>query len=448
MALQVMDTEGLDSENPAGDDATPDLTQEPTGSPADVRCTVKSPLLPKVPEADPCATAVDLPQRNDLPAIHFTRLFAAVLIVSFHLCDRGNNAAESNFLTRQNHWVGFFFLLSGFCMAHSRLSRGTASEDTSCENCVPEWKTLLRRIINVYPTYLAAIVLTTIGREGFYSLSGALLHWRVALEMMLGQCWANCHDNCEYLFTDSTMNSPGWFISALTGCWLIENACFNTMRQLQKLSSKAWLFAGIPAVALWQAICPLVHYPWAYDKGSDWPCIYALVSLHIYFSGVMLAFWYHSYELLRTQTWWCASLAMAALMLMSCLDDAAIFWTNNAAVDGCSLLPLHALLIVGLAAGTDPLAKLFAALKGPAFCDASSLSLAVYLLQRPISSLWIRWVTWDPNHPIRKPFLIIHHFPFPTWVFFVMALLTASVTVHCTIQRPVANLVLPLLRKK
>jgi len=133
---------------------------------------------------------------------------------------------------------------------------------------------------------------------------------------------------------------------------------------------------------------------------------------------------------------------------MSCLDDAAIFWTNNAAVDGCSLLPLHALLIVGLAAGTDPLAKLFAALKGPAFCDASSLSLAVYLLQRPISSLWIRWVTWDPNHPIRKPWFFLQRFPFPTWVFFVMALLTASVTVHCTIQRPVANLVLPLLRKK
>ena len=89
------------------------------------------------------------------------------------------------------------------------------------------------------------------------------------------------------------------------------------------------------------------------------------------------------------------------------------------------LLPLHLLLITGLATPTDPLASALGALGPTAASAARDLSLGIYLLQAPALHAARIWAGWGDT-------------PAQLFATFTLLILAAA-AVHYAVQRPVAS---------
>tara|TARA_B110001452_G_scaffold212815_1_gene183497 strand:- start:217 stop:558 length:342 start_codon:yes stop_codon:yes gene_type:complete len=95
------------------------------------------------------------------------------------------------------------------------------------------------------------------------------------------------------------------------------------------------------------------------------------------------------------------------------------------------LLPLHLLLITGLATSTDPLASALGALGPTAASAARDLSLGIYLLQDSALHAARIWAGWGDTPPREKtPAQLVATFTL---------LILAAAAVHYAVQRPVAS---------
>ena len=83
------------------------------------------------------------------------RLVGCFHIVAFHTLGYPRFLLDFGAL-----WVSFFFTVSGFVATHAKLSRLSSLADVEAEPWLPSRRQLLRRLIGVYPTYVAALLLS------------------------------------------------------------------------------------------------------------------------------------------------------------------------------------------------------------------------------------------------------------------------------------------------
>ena len=94
--------------------------------------------------------------QRDAPALNFCRLFGAIHITTlFHYI----TSSSSSFSGWGSTWVCFFFMVSGFGPAHSRLMRAPVAWKNDVGPLRPQGRTLARRLLNVYAPYALALTL-------------------------------------------------------------------------------------------------------------------------------------------------------------------------------------------------------------------------------------------------------------------------------------------------
>lgn len=114
-------------------------------------------LLDTTPLLEPPTTSATqriLPK--DLPALHAVRLLATIHIAVYHTVPNWHYGGSAWGAT----WVPFFFLLSGFGPAHSRLL-DEALDEADASSPPPlcmSLATLLRRLAAVYPTHALGVL--------------------------------------------------------------------------------------------------------------------------------------------------------------------------------------------------------------------------------------------------------------------------------------------------
>lgn len=267
------------------------------------------------------------------------------------------------FVGHGGSWVAFFFILSGFGPAHSRLCAGEPEAPGSLlSRLLPRRATLSRRLASVYPTYLFALLTGVVcicsaspgARTWYGGLDAPTAEFRapdpgfvtvvsplpgtpalrtLPLDVLLLQAPIGI----PYWGLESYWNIPGWFVSALALMWLCERAFF----ELGALCSRQrhglllgfvgvgcvyflWPFARF--VPLWGCAMTLrdvkpgggiAMADWAYNQGVGF--------LHAYFTGVLLAFAHHRHVAihgaartpLSSPSAWCATLALTLYMCCS-----------------------------------------------------------------------------------------------------------------------------------
>jgi len=198
-------------------------------------------------------------------------------------------------------------------------------------------------------------------------------------------------------------NLPGWYVSALLMLWLLENACFCAAAALARRGRFMGPAIGLAACFIWPFIWPFAGVPYApcdwfdyrtraagFDL-SSWRNVPAFRYVECYVSGVFLAFLLSARADVGHTTRWAASAASGLLLLVFCLDTSwwgdfnVRTWAARHLIYSPALMPLHWLLIVGLAEGADPLSRLFSAWRFPDVC--ARLSFGIYILQTPVHQL-------------------------------------------------------------
>jgi hypothetical protein len=135
-----------------------------------------------------------------------------------------------------------------------------------------------------------------------------LLSWLTRCLAMRGGCsqtGQTCYDPGQLIFEGlalhvwvpasvfrHTYNSAGWYVSALAFCWLFERASIRLAAMAQVYAGDGKLpWAGMAGVALYIVASPTASFPYTWR-----PLIYvqAWRSLHVYFTGAMLAAYLHS----------------------------------------------------------------------------------------------------------------------------------------------------------
>lgn len=233
-----------------------------------------------------------------LEALTGARFFAAAAVLLMHFAvvdalgardDSWHGQWLSFWITTGGAGVGFFFLLSGFVLAHT-YARAFASE--SCPRHatghlrnahIRFWHARANRI---YPTYLAALLLTTgsalwLGHLGLTPwaecrLDSCGLPWLLSLVPL--QAWF------PDVHIQQLWNAPGWSIAAeaffyllfpflvtpvlacvrrwgwgvVAALWLVQNTAFAALSALAASASDPATQAGL---ALWLERLPLLRLP-------------------------------------------------------------------------------------------------------------------------------------------------------------------------------------------
>lgn len=366
---------------------------------------------------------------KDLPALHTIRLIGAIHIAIYHTAPGppyGPGAAWGA------SWVPFYFLLSGFGPAHSRLLQELHVEQPQKLPLQPSRLTLWRRLAAVYPTHVLGVLLSLGAamashkppRFGELSLELVLLHAWVPASWSLGYCVDEaCTD-----YVSIAYNMPSWFVSVLMGCWLLEAPAFRLGAHLCRLRHTAVWSALLFVV--WVLAWPWARCPLTWNQ-RWWNAVDVLTYIHLYAAGAVLAHVMHARAARGAPALsWAASVAAAGLAALFALDTRWLLgtradpmfidhWTHKVGL----LLPLHALLVVGLAEGTDPLARLCATRPLPAL---RHLALGAYLLQAPtyelltLASGWPTPFTSAPAHELAL----------------LAALMLVAAAAHAGVQQP------------
>lgn len=376
---------------------------------------------------------------REIPALDGFRLFAAIHIVGVHF-GPGGYLTTNSWRVWGHCWVPFFFLLSGFGVAHSAASRGSQAPDNA--ELLPRRATLLRRLLKVYPTYLVCFLLATTrvpmvlhalsrgeasAGNPLYapelSHSELVRHYVFAfIEPFMVQAYAPATFSAARF-----VNSPDWWVSAITFCWLTEpvilRVCSYCFTRLGGALSVALLM-------VWVVVWPPVCFPFTWGcsplvtgeaPGPLYTCasfrsgfrhfyaISALMFVHQYACGVLLALVLHARaaDVRTTPLRWGACVACLVLLgtffihpswigipVDGAGSDFMLIWVKTVGV----LLPVHCLLIAGLVEG-DPIAALGQALPR-AMAFSRDISLSIYLVQWPVGLWFTALVSSAQGHQV------------------------------------------------
>ena len=342
--------------------------------------------------------ARELPR--DVSSIHIVRLLAAIHICYTHtLCPKYDPGAAHY----AGSWLTFFFALSGFGPAYSKLltwrrAGGTIGLVQPSQRLSDVPRTLLRRWISVYPTYLLALLMSVVAAAKVDAApwQKPQLWPGLATDALLLQAYFPADVK---VLGSNIYNMPAWYVSAMVVLWLLEGPCYALGACCAR---RGW--AGLAAGAL-LCVTWAIFWPWAAfdplwrcsENWHSWRDVQGLRYWHCYLAGVLLAFVVHARaERQRPPVVWAATVAVALLAALFSLNLSWVGlrqpteWVQTNLIDFSGLLPLYCLLIWGLAEGADPLARLFALRPLPLV--GRHLAYGVYVLQSPVHTFMVLYV--------------------------------------------------------
>ena len=377
---------------------------------------------------------------NTLHSLTSTRFFAAMWVLMMHFVSVGalgptdSASAYGAFL---RFWlatggsaVGFFFVLSGFILAHTYHQR---LQDNLPAQRLHFWRARLARI---YPTYLLALCLTT---------ASALTLGQLGVQPWSNCTWATCTAPwllsalpLQSWFADSQIqqlwNAPGWsiateaFFYALFP-WLLRPIMALTQRFGWWSLGMLWLLQNLLFVAL--SLYTAQASPELQAGLAWWPERLPLLRLPEFamgISGWTLYKAHHTDTKPRTLHTWQALALIGALTLIWYLPAPAATSVLHIPLSGKAYLlaaPLFAALIYWLAiAERQPHQPLTRLLSAPTLVTLGQASFALYI---------IHWFG------LQSLFISFHHQgPPPVWASYltVAVLVVASVALHLGFERP------------
>ena len=435
-----------------------------TSSSADTTPPVESSRLVDE-KGKPAADNTPKPLDKLFYALHVPRLIGAVHIILGHYRTAETYDSLSATLGLSVWWVDFFFMLSSFGAAHSRMHKVSLERIATEEPILPSPTGLLRRLAAIYPTFLVAFLLSWMGRclatRGDCETPYAFTCYHPAQLILEG---LGIRDWFPYVGLipqppeagqghQLAYNEPAWFVSALLFCYLFERAFIRLAAMGQVYAGKGNVpWATIVGVGLYLVTSPTANFPFTWANSCS---IAALKALHKYFCGSVLAAYLHSradagYE----PNWLMRFAATGSLLVFIGLLFLNFAFDPDSSRDLCvrirdagATLVLYTLMIAGLAGNADPIARCLNALP-PWLNDlARDLSGGVYLLQEPVAIIIFLcfptgavalcprdnqyWPFTDGKHVQQHYFLPI----------MLPSLFAAAALVHFGWQKPIAQAV-------
>ena len=213
------------------------------GVPADA----SAPLLPPKPPA--AAAPAPIPRAKRRNALGVSRYIASCWICAFHYYkgfgseNRYGIAVTGNYWPSAGAWDGarhyfswgctwtsYFFFLSGFVLALSRL------DSSSPDKLKPTLRFVADRLVTTYPIYLLGLLLEVVYVADKLYEYGRMEWVTFAKHLFMVQSWW-----ATQAMSFWQQQEPAWFMSALLFYWAIFNASYRVLRRL-------------PSMALWPAM--------------------------------------------------------------------------------------------------------------------------------------------------------------------------------------------------
>jgi peptidoglycan/LPS O-acetylase OafA/YrhL len=315
-----------------------------------------------------------------LPALAGLRFCAAVALLLFHhagpFADRAPAAVEA-VRTGGYVWVGLFYVLSGFVLA--RAHPGPLSPQARREFWVA-------RVARLYPAYLLAFVLAApfaLERWGVATSAATVKAAAVALaSLLLVQAW--------YPPIARLWNAPGWSTSVILAFYAAFPFAVGWLSRLRRrglwaVLAAAWALS-LAAPLLWLALRPdgpVADLTWNEPRWLLALKFHPLARAGEFLAGVALGLLSARGLSLRAAAA-AGPAALAAVVALLAWGGAPYPLLHNGL-----LVPLFAVLILSVASGRGPLARLLG--WGPAR-TLGDASFAIYVLQEPLW-MWGRVLT-------------------------------------------------------
>lgn len=333
-----------------------------------------------------------------LEALDAPRWIASIQIVLFHFYGFGWGGM----------WTQFFFMLSGFILSYAEMARPPLPADK-----VSTLQYVRKRLIVVYPCYLLSILLTAFANTGQDPFEWAIL----PLHLLLMQAWFPiCHHFPERGYISCSAwrwNGEAWFISVLMFYWLILRPLANLMRRLSLIGAFTvvciccFLSFGLSGFGNLEAEshsmrnneitmtikASPVGYLHVFVAGIACARLFILTSMRDAETGDRVTDETRRVALDKRSTPFilrygcCFGYALYIFMVIFmrspyCSDDDQPQCPKNLVLHNGALIPVMGLVLLGAAAGADPLAEWV--FKWRPFLVLGQLSYVQYLMQKPV----------------------------------------------------------------
>ena len=325
------------------------------------------------------------PKRRAGPAPRLPALAFPCLLISLHIAAARCFAErmpreEVPFLIKWGaSWTPLFFVLYGFVLTHSK-QRGGRPRPFRLTTFRP-W--LWRRLLGTYPLFVLSLLLANWGQALFAKPRGAWLNLGLVLPML--QAWSlepHCTETVWWCAGES-WNEPAWFVSVLAFLWMLFPLLYARTHKLRTPALLRWLVCCWSLTLAYAAVGRLTTHSLGWEARerlerfvSQLPLTYA----NQFGMGVSMGRLHTELDMTSIPALrYAASLAVASLALLFAKVD-----MDDAPFRAPLLLTCHGLLVLGLALGRDPLARLCA---HPALDRWGRSAFAVYLLTVPAMRL-------------------------------------------------------------
>lgn len=385
-------------------------------------------------------------------APHLTLLDAPRWIASAHVVGYHYYEGSCSYFYSGGVWTQFFFMLGGFLLAYSEMTRPVAKRSAMT---VAQY--VRKRLITIYPLYAFALMLVL-----FTMAPRSSFNWvTLPLHLMLLQAILPIFKKYEdggMEFTSWEFNPVCWFLSALMVYWVL-------LRPLSRFCERLSLrvcYACLVALWLWSLV-PTAAY--VLTESKDWHMIVVnLVKanpagfVHVFTSGVVAARIFVLTGLRDPSTGappaadfkqLTAATEGIPLMFRCGCSIGYLLWAVIAIVlvlnpknqtyyiffHTGGAIPSMALVLLGSAVGVDPIARFVFQCR--VFKVLARLSYSQYVLQIPVA-MFLSFYLVPENHKAQQRLPVSPQTPI-FLIVYPFALLSAAYLAERFIGRPYAE---------
>jgi peptidoglycan/LPS O-acetylase OafA/YrhL len=307
-------------------------------------------------------------------------------------------------------WVGLFYLLSGFVLAHA-YPAPMGSEERR--------RFYAARFARLYPAYLLAFLLAAPFALERWPAGSPLAGTKAALvavaALLLVQAWIPP--------IARLWNAPGWSTSAVAAFYAVfpfaaARLSRVSRRGLAATAAGAWLVSlSLPlAYLLLRPDGPVADFTWGEPAWLEALKFHPLARAGEFLAGIALGLLDRRGVVLTRGGGLAAASAVALVVALLAWGGVPYVLLHNGA-----LLPLFGLVVLGIARARGPLGRALASRPASRLGDAS---FALYALQEPLWQ-WARRLAGDPDGP-SAPFVAA----------FAAAAVALSVAISVGLERP------------